>query len=565
MKDFILPDIGEGIVECELLKWLVSEGDTVVEDQPIAEVMTDKATVEIPAMHNGVITKLHYKEGDIAKVHAPLFAMQESDSDSQNDFESSSADITRQQASHKHDVKDDSIVPDAQASGQPQMKIEAFILPDIGEGIVECEIMEWHINEGDFVTEDQVVVEVMTDKAVVEIPAKYNGQIVKLHYGKGDIAGVHTPLFDQSIDAHNSGNNDTKAAAGDSGVEPAQANNIKDSANSVAQASSVSDYPQGEKYTAPIHVKRAIASPAVRRLAKEHNILLNEVAASGAKGRVLKQDILQALSNQAKPEQEKLNESTLSSQVTQASSHDTRDSDSSTNKDRVESIKGIRAAMGKQMMASVSTIPHFSVSDELCMDNLISLRSTLKPMFEAQSVKLSFLPFFIKALSLAMKTFPVINSRLNDAGNELTYLGAHNIGIAVDSKIGLLVPNIKNVETLSLFDIAQQLNSIIDRARSGKLTSSELANGSISISNVGAIGGITATPVINKPDVAIVALGKTQKLPRFNDKGEVFASNVMMVNWSGDHRVIDGATMVKFNNLWMDYLCHPEKMLAHLR
>jgi 2-oxoisovalerate dehydrogenase E2 component (dihydrolipoyl transacylase) len=154
---------------------------------------------------------------------------------------------------------------------------------------------------------------------------------------------------------------------------------------------------------------------------------------------------------------------------------------------------------------------------------------------------------------------------LNEQATELTYLSSHNIGIAVDSKIGLLVPNIKNVQNLSLFEVAKEINAIIDRAREGKLTNTDLTGGSISLSNIGAIGGITATPVINKPEVAIVALGKTQKLPRYNEAGKLKATNVMMINWSGDHRVIDGATMVKFNNLWMDYLCHPERMLAHLR
>jgi 2-oxoisovalerate dehydrogenase E2 component (dihydrolipoyl transacylase) len=534
MNDFILPDIGEGIVECELLKWLVSEGDSVIEDQPIAEVMTDKATVEIPAMHNGIVSKLYYKEGDIAKVHEPLFAMQTFDDESVKATEMTAPQSSVQQ-------------------------IESFILPDIGEGIVECEIMQWLVALGDVVTEDQVVVEVMTDKAVVEIPAKYNGTIVKLHYNKGDIAGVHTPLFDQAIDGTGSQEETDNSVSAPSLSEVSAPVPLVTSMTSHLNNTPAKDK-QGEKHEPPIVVSRAIASPAVRRLAKENGISLDDVRASGPKGRVLKQDVRDLLGVINETYQAPVNTQSqppslpapLVSQPPQAG-------------DTVESIKGIRAAMAKKMMASVSTIPHFTVSDELCMDNLIALRNKLKPVFERESVKLSFLPFFIKALSLAMKTFPVLNSRLNEAGTELTYLSAHNIGIAVDSKIGLTVPNIKNVETLSLFDIAEQLNAMIERARVGKLTNAELSNGSISVSNIGAIGGITATPVINKPDVAIVALGKTQKLPRFTENGDVVASNVMMVNWSGDHRVIDGATMVKFNNLWMDYLCHPEKMLVHLR
>ena len=309
----------------------------------------------------------------------------------------------------------------------------------------------------------------------------------------------------------------------------------------------------------------------MRRLAREKGISLSSVKATGAKGRVLKQDVLDAtlvqdtsnkLGNKAPINRAGTDESNgVEVSETQMSNNNGVKQEN----DRVEPIKGIRAAMAKQMVASVSSIPHFSVSDELCMDNLIALRTKLKADFEAKGEKLSFMPFFIKSLSLAMQSFPILNSRLNDDATELTYLSSHNIGLAVDSKIGLLVPNIKNVQNLSLFEVAQEVNRIIDDARIGKLSNSDLRGGTISISNIGAIGGITATPVINKPDVAIVALGKTQKLPRFNDAGEVVASNIMMINWSGDHRVIDGATMVKFNNLWMDYLNNPEKMLVHLR
>ena len=586
MKDFILPDIGEGIVECELLKWLVSEGDVIVEDQAVAEVMTDKATVEIPAMHNGVVNKLYYKEGDIAKVHAPLFAMT-SDEDaalashpdksasedthgsaSQNsasqDTHSSSASQSASQDTHSNDVP----------TGQ---QVEAFVLPDIGEGIVECEIMQWHISEGDSVLEDQVVVEVMTDKAVVEIPAKYQGKILKLHYQKGDIAKVHTPLFDQLIGA-------MSLASGSSERElanvSADSNSLSSQAlNKDAPSKAESDNKQGENFAAPVAVNRAIASPAVRRLARELGFSLDGVKGTGQKGRVLKQDV-RSMANSgeqsardASPSQNSTQGSN-SAQIAQAVTIGTTSSTASSapmreqrmhSVDRVESIKGIRAAMARQMVASVSTIPHFTVSDELCMDKLITLRAQLKPEFEKNNVKLSFMPFFIKALSLALIDYPVVNSRLNEAATELTYLSSHNIGLAVDSKIGLLVPSIKNVQDLSLFEVAKELNRIIDAAREGKLSNADLQGGSISISNIGAIGGITATPVINKPDVAIVALGKTQSLPRFDANGQVVARNIMMINWSGDHRVIDGATMVKFNNLWMDYLCHPEKMLVHLR
>ena len=558
MTDFILPDIGEGIVECELLKWLVAEGDVIVEDQAVAEVMTDKATVEIPAMYNGVVSKLYYQEGDIAKVHAPLFAMSMEGEAPKVNTVDSAAQVEQESSANTNNAGS-------------ATKTESFLLPDIGEGIVECEIVKWSIAEGDVVEEDQVVVEVMTDKAVVEIPAKYAGQITKLHYQQGDIAKVHSPLFEQNIadlgsntqttNEQSANNNNTNTAASQAKPTPA--------APSHEQSTSSADLTnnkQGENFEAPVDSGRAIASPAVRRLARELNVSLANLVGSGKKGRIVKADVFNAGSNTQASNATSANTSvsTSDSQSQQGASL-ANTAVAQVSADRVEPIKGIRAAMAKQMVASVSTIPHFTVSDELVMDNLIALRSRLKPEFEKQGIKLSFMPFFIKALSLAMLEFPVINSRLNEDASELTYLGSHNIGMAVDSKIGLLVPNIKNVQQLSLKEVAIEVNRIIDSAREGKLSNTDLTGGSISISNIGTLGGITATPVINKPDVAIVALGKTQKLPRFADDGSVFAQSIMMVNWSGDHRVIDGATMVKFNNLWMSYLANPENMLVNLR
>ncbi|MCP1366630.1 dihydrolipoyllysine-residue acetyltransferase, partial [Halomonas sp. BBD48] len=189
MSDFILPDIGEGIVECELVKWLISEGDIIEEDQPVAEVMTDKALVEIPAPHRGRVTRLYYKEGETAKVHAPLFAVEE-ESDGAKD------DAVRTAASArdpKDDLESDALQTTQDGNGNDAS--EDFILPDIGEGIVECEVVTWRVREGDEIEEDQPVVDVMTDKALVEITAPEAGRVTRLYYREQESARVHAPLF----------------------------------------------------------------------------------------------------------------------------------------------------------------------------------------------------------------------------------------------------------------------------------------------------------------------------------------------------------------------------------
>lgn len=545
MTEFILPDIGEGIVECELLEWLVSEGERIEEDQPVAEVMTDKATVQIPAMHAGVVKKLHYQPGDIAKVHAPLFAVDvEGDEQAPSKIESTADSVS------------ETVETSTTALTTPTNdRSEDFILPDIGEGIVECEIVKWHIVEGDSVEEDQVVVEVMTDKAVVEIPAKHSGTVTKLYHQQGEIAKVHTPLFALSAEGA------TLSEQGKTSEElpsTLKDNQTTKNADKPHAKTLVADGRE-DAFEAPVCIPgKVLASPAVRRIAREQQIDLATIKGSGKKGRVLKADLASVVA-QAK--------NNVNSPATHSfdAIAESKEASSVSTADRTIKLKGVQAAMAKQMVASVSTIPHFTVTDELDMGPLIALRSTLKPAFEKEGVKLSFMPLFIKALSLALNDFPVINSRLNDDATELTYLSDHNIGFAVDSKIGLLVPNIKRVQDLSLLDIAKEMQSLIALARDGKLPSASLKGGSISISNIGVLGGMVATPVINKPEAAIVALGKTQTLPRFDDKGEVIAQSIMNVSWSGDHRIIDGATMVRFNNLWFDYLTNPSLMLMHLK
>ncbi|MDO6565898.1 2-oxo acid dehydrogenase subunit E2 [Alteromonas sp. 1_MG-2023] len=472
-----------------------------------------------------------------------------------------------------------------------------FILPDIGEGIVECEIVKWNVKEGDVIAEDQSVVEVMTDKAVVEIPAKHSGTVHKLYYKQGDIAQVHSPLFalhasDHISDAdfdggasgnshsehYNSENHNSEHSRSDNqsskphSSDDSSSNKADTQATELASNTStnidvqpdanVNDKWQDGDFDPPITIPgKVLASPAVRRIAREHEIDLQAVSGSGKKGRILKHDVSSVSS------QNKANTSSYTPSSTNGVNSGACASikNPASESSYTEKVRGIRAAMAKQMVASVNTIPHFTVSDEVRMDKLIALRQSLKPMFEAKGIKLSFMPFFVKALSLALKEFPIINSQLNDDGSELTYFNHHNIGFAVDAKIGLLVPNVKGVENLSLFEIAQQMHTTIEQAREGKLGGEVLKGGTISISNIGAIGGINATPVINKPEAAIVALGKTQKLPRFADDGSVEAHHLMTVNWSGDHRIIDGATMVRFNNLWSSFLEEPSTMLMHLK
>jgi 2-oxoisovalerate dehydrogenase E2 component (dihydrolipoyl transacylase) len=392
-----------------------------------------------------------------------------------------------------------------------------FILPDIGEGIVECELVEWHIQEGEKVEEDQPVADVMTDKALVEITAMHTGQVTRLYCKKGDLAKVGQPLFEIDVE----GTAEAEEAKEDS-VPKKEAPEEVEIPEPVAASKSDSG--------------KVLATPAVRRIGRELDLDLNQVQGSGKDGRILKEDLL--------PYQK---------------------GETSQPQDRSEPIKGIKAAMARQMQEAYSSIPHFTYAEEMDVTELEALRKQLKPEFEQAGLRLSLMPFMMKAIALAVQEYPLLNSRVNADCTEITYLGDVNIGMAADTPLGLLVPNVKQVQQKSLKEITAEINQLTEAARQGKLPPDSMKKGTISISNIGVIGGTVATPIINKPEVAIVALGRIQELPRFNAQGEVEARKIMQVSWSGDHRVIDGATMARFCNLWKNYLEQPVRMLVDLR
>lgn len=550
IKEFILPDIGEGVVECELIEWLVSEGDTVVEDQPIADVMTDKALVQIPAPDAGVIKKLHYKKGDIAKVHKPLYQVLVSD------VEPAEQSMTiANQASDKNNSQQ-SGAKKIESSSTVNAIDEDFLLPDIGEGIVECEIIEWLVAEGDMVDEDQPIADVMTDKALVQIPAIKAGQIAKLYYKKGELAQVGKPLFSITgktfINDNDARSSELLPTAGIDIKTDNVDTDIQQKVEKEQQIKPLSSTSSSSK----IALGKALASPAVRRVARSLNINLAEVSGSGKNGRIYKEDIENHAQRLLNTNNDLSN--VLPSTPVVPSLLDDAD-------ERVEAIVGVQAAMAKQMTESIATIPHFTYCEEIDLTELIELRQQLKERYSNEQLKLTMMPFFIKSLSLAINSFPILNSRVNDNCTQLTYLKQHNVGMAVDSKIGLLVPNIKSTQDKSILEIAAEVTRLTTAAREGRVAPSDLQGGTISISNIGALGGTVAKPIINKPEVAIVVLGKVQVLPRFNAEGEVVARKIMQVSWSGDHRVIDGGTIARFCNLWKRYLENPQEMLVNLK
>uniref|UniRef100_A0A8C7SGD9 Dihydrolipoamide acetyltransferase component of pyruvate dehydrogenase complex n=1 Tax=Oncorhynchus mykiss TaxID=8022 RepID=A0A8C7SGD9_ONCMY len=428
-----------------------------------------------------------------------------------------------------------------------------FKLSDIGEGIMEVTVKEWYVKEGDKVSQFDSICEVQSDKASVTITSRYDGVIKKLYYEVDATALVGTPLVDIETEP---------------GPEVVHEEDVVET-----PAMSNDEHTHQE-----IKGHKTQATPAVRRLAMENNIKLSEVVGTGRDGRILKEDILNFLAKQTgailppTPFHEIQPPPPAASAPSSASMPKMKPTPSVqlpvvsrpvfTGKDSTEHLKGFHKAMVKTMTAALK-IPHFGYKDEVDLTRLVQLRKELKGLSEARGVKLSYMPFFIKLIRLKGCLFGLLGDVLICL--LLHHQASHNIGLAMDTSQGLLVPNVKNVQLLSVFEIAVELNRMQTLGATGQLGTADLTGGTFTLSNIGSIGGTYAKPVILPPEVAIGALGKIQVLPRFNSRDEVVKAHVMNVSWSADHRIIDGATMARFSNLWRDYLENPASMVLDLK
>ncbi|XP_075901367.1 lipoamide acyltransferase component of branched-chain alpha-keto acid dehydrogenase complex, mitochondrial [Nelusetta ayraudi] len=427
-----------------------------------------------------------------------------------------------------------------------QGPIVQFKLSDIGEGIMEVTVKEWFVKEGDRVSQFDSICEVQSDKASVTITSRYDGVIRKLYYDADATALVGKPLVDIETE---------------SGSEVIQEEDVVETP-AMAREEHTHQEIKGHKTQ---------ATPAVRRLAMENNIKLSEVVGTGRDGRILKEDILNYLAKQtgailppAPPLAPPPAQATPLAVRPATMAPPTTPTPVFTGKDVTEPIKGFQKAMVRTMTAAMK-IPHFGYCDQVDLSRLVTLRSELQPLAQGRGLKISYMPFFIKAASLSLLHFPILNSSVDEGCQNITYKASHNIGLAMDTSQGLLVPSVKKVQLLSIFQIAQELNRLQVLGATGQLGTAELGGGTFTLSNIGSIGGTYAKPVILPPEVAIGALGKIQVLPRFNAAGQVVPAHIMNVSWSADHRVIDGATMCRFSNMWKDFLENPASMVLDLK
>lgn len=416
-------------------------------------------------------------------------------------------------------------------------KTVPFVLADIGEGISEVTVKEWYVNVGDVVSEFDDVCEVESDKATVTITSRYAGTVTKVHHETGATARVGSALVDIEVAEEGQTVEEPVAAAA---AEPV----LADEADRVVAGST--GEPAGLDSSDAGVASKVLTTPAVRRIAAEKGIDLTTVRGTGKQGRVLKEDLLG------------FEDHLLSSSVPTPSAPAVSDRQPPLTGDFVP-LTGYAKTMRKTMEAS-NKIPTLVITDEVNLTRLIELKAQLAP-----HVKLTLLPFLVKATSLALARHPRINSTASPDFTAYRPNRSHNIGVAIDTPLGLAVPNVKDVQTLSVVGVARRLAELRAKAANGKLTPSDVTGGTFTLSNMGTIAGSAFQPMILPPEVAIGALGRINYRPRYDDQERLVRTPVMGVSWAADHRILDGAAVARFYKDWKTYVENPSLVLADVQ
>ncbi|WP_199203666.1 dihydrolipoamide acetyltransferase family protein [Sporosarcina sp. P34] len=403
-------------------------------------------------------------------------------------------------------------------------------LHDIGEGMTEAEILHYLVKPGDSVVADQALVEVQTDKMVAELPSPATGIVKELLIDTASTVNVGTTIL--LIEVENGSGRAEKATAAKSA--PTETKKL---------AATIFKGPH-----------RIMAAPYTRKIARENGVDITLVNGTGPAGRILEEDVYRFMKEG----------SDQTSAVLETAVTDTLQSTPATKATpaEVETIPftGIRKQIAKKMTQSLTTIPHVTHFEEIDMTNLLALREELK----ADGASISAVAFFIKALVVALKDFPVFNAKLDEENGVIILEKDYHIGLAVDSTLGLIVPVLKNAHKKTLLEVNTEMKELNEKARLGTLSGKEMRGGTMTITNVGPLGSTGATPIINHPETAIIAFHKTKKCAVVTDDDEIVIRSMMNISMSFDHRVADGATAVAFTNRFAELIEHPKKLWLEL-
>jgi len=441
------------------------------------------------------------------------------------------------------------------------MGIHLITMPDIGEGIAEVELVEWHVQPGDTVSEDQVLADVMTDKATVQVPSPVEGTVLSLGGKVGDVMAVGADLIRITVQGPgNVGDSDAGAAQTSvpAAAQTARVEQVADVAQPTAQATSAApaavphasvpstaSLPRTASAQAPgIHHGRALgekptASPAVRRQAWDMGIDLRFVRGTGPQGRILREDV-QAYAASAGATDAWTGTATSGGFTPQMQAIHARD-DGATE----VPVVGLRRRIAQKMQESKRHIPHFTYVEDIDVTEVEALRAQLNAQWGEARGKLTLLPFLVRAMVLALRDFPHINARYDDDAQIVTQFHAVHLGVATQSDGGLMVPVLRHAQSMDVWQCAAEITRLAQAARTGRATREELSGSTITLSSLGALGGIVATPIINHPEVAIVGVNRMVEKPVVRD-GAVVVRKTMNLSSSFDHRVVDGMHAAQF-------------------
>jgi pyruvate dehydrogenase E2 component (dihydrolipoamide acetyltransferase) len=537
--EFKLPELGENIESADVIAVLVKTGDTIEKDQSVIEIETDKATVEVPSNVTGKITEVLVREGDSVKVNQVILKIDETKE------QKTEEEVVVKEIKTKKPKE--TVVEEKVKIGKGKNEIVEIKLPELGENIESADVIAVLVKPGDLIQIDQGIIEIETDKATVEVPSSVEGEIVEVFANVNETAKVGDVLIKVKTTTLNDPK--IKEAIPETDTEKVE----KLEKKKATPKGAVDKLKPGEVDFQPEVIKGAApAAPSVRRIAREIGVDINEVRGTDPGGRISMDDV--------KAYSKKLHEERKTDTGIGIKQKALPDFSKFGAIEIVEMTK-IRKVTAEHLSYAWTTIPHVTQHDKADITQLEKSRKQYKPEVEKAGGKLTITSILLKIIIAALKEFPQFNSSIDMDSKEIIYKKYFNIGVAVDTEHGLMVPVVKNVDEKNLIELSVKMGELAKKAREKKISLEDLQGGSFTITNLGGIGGTLFTPVVNSPEVAILGVSRGSYEPIYDEKNEFKPRLILPLSLSYDHRIIDGADAARFLRFIVEALEQPLKIL----